>query len=34
VGWERRVINLFKDNLERWFRNAPLRNVVQSERGY
>lgn len=34
VGWQQRVIDLFQDNLERWLRGAPLRNVVQSARGY
>ena len=34
VGWQQRVIDLFQDNLKRWFRGAPLRNVVHSARGY
>ena len=34
VGWQQRVIDLFQDNLERWLRYEPLRNVVQSARGY
>ncbi len=33
-GWQQRVIDLFRSNLERWRDNAPLLNVVQSERGY
>jgi phosphoglycerate dehydrogenase-like enzyme len=33
-GWQQRVIDLFRSNLERWRDAAPLLNVVQSERGY
>lgn len=33
-GWQQRVIDLFRANLECWCDGAPLRNVVQSERGY
>jgi phosphoglycerate dehydrogenase-like enzyme len=28
LGWERAVIDLFLDNLDRWSRGAELRNVV------
>jgi phosphoglycerate dehydrogenase-like enzyme len=31
LGWERAVIELFVDNLDRWSRGAELRNVVDKE---
>ncbi len=34
VGWEARVVDVFHDNLERWLRGEPLRNVVDKARGY
>lgn len=34
MGWEQRVIDLFRSNLERWRDGAPLQNVVESDRGY
>ena len=34
VGWESRVVDVFHDNLERWLRGEPLRNVVDKVRGY
>lgn len=33
-GWERGVVAVFLDNLERWRRGIPLRNVVDKRRGY
>lgn len=33
-GWERAVVEVFLDNLERWRRGLPLRNVVDKRRGY
>jgi len=33
-GWERRSIEMFCDNLDRWRRGAPLDSVVSPERGY
>jgi phosphoglycerate dehydrogenase-like enzyme len=34
VGWEHRVLDIFKANLELWLAGRPLRNVVQQARGY
>jgi phosphoglycerate dehydrogenase-like enzyme len=34
AGWERRSMEMFCDNLDRWQRGAPLENVVDPERGY
>jgi phosphoglycerate dehydrogenase-like enzyme len=33
-GWERRAIEMFCDNLDRWRRGAPLENVIDPRRGY
>jgi phosphoglycerate dehydrogenase-like enzyme len=33
-GWERRSIEMFCDNLDRWRRGVPLESVVSPERGY
>ena len=33
-GWERRSVEMFCDNLDRWKRGAPLENVVDPHRGY
>jgi phosphoglycerate dehydrogenase-like enzyme len=33
-GWQRKVAELFCENLERWLEGAPLRNLVDPERGY
>jgi phosphoglycerate dehydrogenase-like enzyme len=33
-GWERRSVEMFCDNLDRWKRGEPLRNVVEPGRGY
>jgi phosphoglycerate dehydrogenase-like enzyme len=33
-GWERRAVEMFCDNLDRWVRGAPLENVVDPARGY
>jgi phosphoglycerate dehydrogenase-like enzyme len=33
-GWERRAMEMFCDNLDRWQRGAPLENVVDPQRGY
>jgi phosphoglycerate dehydrogenase-like enzyme len=33
-GWQRKVAELFCDNLERWLEGAPLRNLVDPDRGY
>jgi phosphoglycerate dehydrogenase-like enzyme len=34
VGWERAVVDVFLDNLDRWLRDEPLRNVVHKSLGY
>jgi phosphoglycerate dehydrogenase-like enzyme len=34
VGWEARVVDVFRDNLARWLRGEPLRNVVDKAKGY
>lgn len=34
VGWEAKVVDVFRDNLERWLRGDTLRNVVDKARGY
>jgi phosphoglycerate dehydrogenase-like enzyme len=34
AGWERRSVEMFCDNLDRWKRGAPLQNVVDPARGY
>ncbi len=33
-GWNMAAFEMFMDNLERWQRGAPLRNVVNPQRGY
>jgi phosphoglycerate dehydrogenase-like enzyme len=33
-GWERRSVEMFCDNLDRWKRGEPLQNVVDPSRGY
>ena len=33
-GWERRAVEMFCDNLDRWLRGAPLENIVDPGRGY
>ncbi|HEX6119087.1 MAG TPA: D-2-hydroxyacid dehydrogenase, partial [Dongiaceae bacterium] len=33
-GWERRAIEMFCDNLDRWLAGAPLENVVDPGMGY
>jgi phosphoglycerate dehydrogenase-like enzyme len=33
-GWERRSVEMFCDNLDRWKRGAPLQNIVDPSRGY
>jgi phosphoglycerate dehydrogenase-like enzyme len=33
-GWERRAMEMFCDNLDRWRRGEPLENVVDPQRGY
>jgi len=33
-GWERRSVEMFCDNLDRWKRGEPLQNVVDPGRGY
>jgi phosphoglycerate dehydrogenase-like enzyme len=33
-GWNMAAFEMFMDNLERWQRGAPLRNVVDPQRGY
>jgi phosphoglycerate dehydrogenase-like enzyme len=33
-GWERRSMEMFCDNLDRWLRREPLENVVDPARGY
>src|SRR5215470_7060129 len=34
AGWERRAVEMFCDNLDRWLRGAPLENIVDPARGY
>jgi len=34
IGWQAAVSALFVDNFRRWLAGAPLRNVVDKERGY
>ena len=34
IEWERHFARFFGDNLERWQRGEPLRNVVDPHRGY
>ncbi|MBI2238271.1 MAG: D-2-hydroxyacid dehydrogenase, partial [Actinobacteria bacterium] len=34
AGWERAVVEVFVDNLGRWVRGEPLRNVVDKRLGY
>jgi phosphoglycerate dehydrogenase-like enzyme len=34
AGWERRSMEMFCDNLDRWQRGAPLENIVDPQRGY
>lgn len=34
IEWERHYARFFGDNLERWQRGEPLRNVVDPHRGY
>ena len=33
-GWERRSVEMFCDNLDRWCRSDPLESVVNPARGY
>ncbi len=33
-GWEGAVMRVFLDNLERFTRNEPLRNVVDTAAGF
>jgi phosphoglycerate dehydrogenase-like enzyme len=33
-GWERRSMEMFCDNLDRWQRGEPLQNIVDPSRGY
>ena len=33
-GWERRAMEMFCDNIERWQNGAPLENIVDPARGY
>ena len=33
-GWDRRSMDMFCDNLDRWRRGLPLENVVDPARGY
>jgi phosphoglycerate dehydrogenase-like enzyme len=33
-GWQKKVTELFCENLARWYEGAPLRNLVDPERGY
>lgn len=33
-GWERRSMEMFCDNLDRWLTGQPLENVVDPARGY
>jgi phosphoglycerate dehydrogenase-like enzyme len=34
AGYDRRVMEIFADNLARWTKGDPLRNVVDLDRGY
>ena len=34
VGWEARVVDLFRDNVGRWLRGERLRYVVDKAKGY
>ncbi|MEX0989724.1 MAG: D-2-hydroxyacid dehydrogenase [Actinomycetota bacterium] len=34
VGWERAVVGVFLDNLDRWLSDEPLHNVVDKRLGY
>lgn len=34
LGWRRALTDVFVDNLRRWRRGDPLRNVVDKQRGY
>ncbi|MEX2275268.1 MAG: D-2-hydroxyacid dehydrogenase [Actinomycetota bacterium] len=34
VGWERAVVDVFLDNLDRWLRGESLHNVVDKALGY
>jgi len=33
-GWERRAVEMFCDNIDRWLAGAPLENVVDPGKGY
>jgi phosphoglycerate dehydrogenase-like enzyme len=33
-GWDSRVVELFGENVRRYLRGEPLRNVVDPARGY
>ena len=33
-GWERRAVEMFCDNLDRWLAGAPLEDIVDPDRGY
>jgi hypothetical protein len=33
-GWRDELVTLFAENLERYVRGLPLRNVVDKTRGY
>jgi len=33
-GWDRRSMDMFCDNLDRWRQGLPLENVVDPARGY
>jgi phosphoglycerate dehydrogenase-like enzyme len=33
-GWERRAIEMFCDNADRWRRGLQLENIVDPQRGY
>lgn len=33
-GWELRAARMFSENLDRWYRDEPLMNVVDPLRGY
>jgi phosphoglycerate dehydrogenase-like enzyme len=33
-GWERRAVEMFCDNLDRWLAGASLENIVDPARGY
>jgi phosphoglycerate dehydrogenase-like enzyme len=34
VGWQEAAVELFVDNLQRYLLGRPLRNVVDTSRGY